>query len=90
MEMAKKKDYSTSVEITSAAQALELSDHLQSIWSAESRLEHRTLIYVAKLLEEQNALLALLVYRGPVNAEPKQTGLFAFINQWFGCKSRRR
>ena len=67
--MAKNKvvEYSANVKITSATHAQEMSEKLPSIWSSESLLSQRTLIYVAKLLEEQNALLALSVYRTPPN-----------------------
>ena len=40
-------------EIKSAAQALRESKKLKQIWSAESRLTQRTLIYIARLLEQQ-------------------------------------
>lgn len=39
-------------EITSSKQALAESQRLKSIWSKESRLTQRTLIYCASLLEQ--------------------------------------
>lgn len=39
--------------ITSAAQALKESDSLENIWSRETFLTQRVLIYMAELLEEQ-------------------------------------
>lgn len=41
------------VKITSAAQALRASKSLPSIWSNESRLSQRILIYIAELMERQ-------------------------------------
>lgn len=89
--MAKKKvEYSADVVITSAAHAQEMSEKLPSIWSSESLLSQRTLIYIAKLLEEQNALLALLAHRSPPNTGSSRTGLSSLFGQWFGRKSPRR
>lgn len=44
-------------EIVSARDAQERSEALTSIWSRESQLSQRVLIYVARLLEEQNRYL---------------------------------
>lgn len=52
-----------SMEIVSAKKALSLSKNLDSIWSKESLLTQRTLIYVAELLEENNRLLCQMVKR---------------------------
>jgi hypothetical protein len=43
--------------IRSAKEALAESKALNQIWSLESRLTQRTLIYIAELLEKQNRLL---------------------------------
>lgn len=43
--------------IESSQQAEELSSSLYRVWSDESRLTQRTLIYLCKLLERTNALL---------------------------------
>ncbi len=83
--MAKKKEeYTVDVVITSADQAQELSEGLPSIWSKESLLSQRTLIYIAKLLEEQNALLALLSHRASPKKAPTLTPLEAWLQKWFG------
>ena len=56
--MTKKKfEVQKNLEIASAKQALEISQRLDGVWSFESRLSQRTLIYIARLLEEQNSLI---------------------------------
>ena len=88
--MAKKKvEYSANVVITSAEHAQEMSEKLPSVWSSESLLSQRILIYVAKLLEEQNALLALSVHRTPPNKRVQRMGLWARISKWFGAIAHR-
>jgi hypothetical protein len=80
----KKGEYSADVVITSAKHAEEMSAGLPSIWSHESLLSQRTLIYVAKLLEEQNALLALVAHRTPqVKSGPTKTN---WLKRLFGRK----
>ncbi len=44
--------------IASSFDATELSESLESRWSNESMLTQKILIYIASLLEKQNALLA--------------------------------
>lgn len=52
--MTKRTHSSGNVEIRSSAQALRESKNLKSVWSYESRLTQRILIYVAELLERQS------------------------------------
>lgn len=82
VKIAKKTvKYTADVEITSASYALEMSKKLPSIWSSESLLSQRVLIYIAKLIEEQNVLLSLLVHLPP-NIQPKRMGLSALFENW--------
>ncbi len=73
--------------ITSAEQARELSDNLKSIISYESWLTQKVLIYVAELLEEQNALLALSAHRLPPNKHVH--GLCTRVSKWLGTINNR-
>lgn len=83
--MSKKNgQYSADVVITSANHAEEMSDKLPSVWSQESLLSQRTLIYVAKLLEEQNALLALAAHRSPPNKRVHPTASGVGMRSRFG------
>jgi hypothetical protein len=46
--------------IESSKQALRESMKLEKVWSEETNLSQRTLIYIAELLEKQNKMLAKL------------------------------
>jgi len=72
--MKKKKafDIPLDLEITSSKQAFALHKRMESRWSNESTLSQATEIYIAKLLEEQNALLYQIARKKPSN------------NAWFG------
>lgn len=61
--MAKKKEYHPiqELEIHSSEEALAKSMELESIWSQESLLSQRILIYIAELIEEQNRLLKKVI-----------------------------
>jgi hypothetical protein len=88
--MAKKNvKYSDNVVIKSSEHAQEMSERLPSILSQESLLSQRTLIYVAKLLEEQNALLALIAHRSPPKTRVQRIGLWARFKRWIGSIVKR-
>lgn len=72
--MSKKKEFNISqdLEITSSKQAFALHKKLESRWSCETCLSQAVEIYIAKLLEEQNALLHQIARKKPSN------------NAWFG------
>lgn len=63
--MAKKKEYHPiqELEVDSSEEALALSTELESIWSQESLLSQRILIYIASLIEEQNKILEGFISR---------------------------
>ena len=67
------------VEIKSALHALGQSDRLESVWSRESALTQKTIIYIAKLLEENNRLLIAIA---PHRAT-KREGIFHRIKVFF-------